>query len=102
MENKKTYTINEIKTIIEENRNYIEEQFFVDKFLLFGSYAKNLQTSQSDIDLLVSFTKPVDMFKFMDLEEYLAKLFNKKIDLGTISALKSFVKDKILKEAIAL
>lgn len=102
MENKKTYTINEIKTIIEENRNYIEEQFFVDKFLLFGSYAKNLQNSQSDIDLLVSFTKPVDMFKFMDLEEYLTKLFNKKIDLGTISALKNFVKDKILKEAIAL
>ena len=42
------------------------------------------------------------MFDFIDLQEYLTKIFDKKIDLGTIRSLKSNVKESILKEAIAL
>ena len=87
MENEKIYTIDEIRQILQNNKNYFEEKFFVDKFLLFGSYAKNLQTSKSDIDLLVSFKKPIDMFEFIDLQDYLSKIFNKKIDLGTLNIL---------------
>ncbi len=102
MKNEKIYTIDEIRQILQNSKDYFEEKYFVDKFLLFGSYAKNLQTSESDIDLLVSFKQPVDMFEFMDLQDYLTKLFNKKIDLGTSNSLKKFIKDKILKEAIVL
>ena len=102
MINKKIYTIDEIKKILQENKDYFKERYFVEKFLLFGSYAKNQQTSDSDIDLLVSFTKPVDMFDFIDLQDYLIRLFDKKIDLGTLHSLKTFIKDRVLKEAIAL
>ncbi len=102
MDNQKIYTVNEIREIIKQHQDFFEQNFEVDKFLLFGSYAKNLQTAQSDIDLLVHFKKPIDMFKFMDLEEYLSNLFNKKIDLGTPTSLKKIIKDKILKEAVAL
>ena len=102
MNSDKIYTIEEIRKILQDSKSYIEEKYFVDKFFLFGSYAKNQQTSNSDMDLLVSFSKPVDMFEFMDLEEYLTMLFNKKIDLGTLNSLKKFIKDKILKEAIVL
>lgn len=102
MDNQKIYTINEIREILRESKEYFKEKFFVDKFFLFGSYAKNLQTPDSDIDLLVSFTQPVDMFAFIDLQDYLTQIFNKKIDLGTSNSLKKFIKDKILKEAIIL
>ena len=102
MKNEKIYTIDEIKKILQKNRNYIQEKYYADRFLLFGSYAKNLQTSESDIDLLVSFNRPVDMFEFIDLQDYLSNLFGKKIDLGTLKSLKTFIKDKILKEAIVL
>lgn len=102
MNREKIYTIDEIKKILQEKKSYIEEKYSVDRFLLFGSYAKNQQTSNSDIDLLVSFSRPVDMFEFLDLEEYLTMLFNKRIDLGTLNSLKKFIKDKILKEAIVL
>ncbi len=98
----KIYSIEEIKDILNTNKNYFAEKYSVNNFLLFGSYAKNLQTAESDIDLLVNFSKPVDMFEFIDLQEYLTKIFNKKIDLGTVNGLKSFVKDAILKEALAL
>ena len=98
----KIYTIEEIKNILNDNKDYFTKKYNVNNFLLFGSYAKNLQTEESDIDLLVNFTKPVDMFDFVDLQEYLTKIFNKKIDLGTVNGLKSFVKDSILKEALTL
>lgn len=74
----KIYSIEEIKNILNNNKDYFTEKYGVDNFLLFGSYAKNLQTAESDIDLLVNFTKPVDMFDFVDLQEYLTKIFNKK------------------------
>lgn len=102
MENNKIYTINEIAEILNNSKNFFREKYFVNNFLLFGSYAKNCPTKESDIDLLVNFVKPIDMFQFIDLQDYLSTLFNKKIDLGTINGLKSFIKDKILKEAIAL
>lgn len=102
MNNEKIYTIKEIQTLLRNNQEYFEAKYSVDKFLLFGSYAKNEQSSESDIDLLVRFKSPIDMFDFVDLQEFLANLFNKKIDLGTENGLKSFVKDKILEEAIIL
>lgn len=102
MEQNKIYTIDEIKNILQNNKKFFEEKYFVDNFLLFGSYAKNLQTVDSDIDLLVNFKKPVDIFDFIDLQEYISNLFNKKIDLGTPNSLKNFIKDKILQEAVAL
>ena len=94
----KIYTIEELKSMLQE----ILKNFAVKKAILFGSYAKNQPTVDSDIDLLVNFKQPIDMFDFMDLQEHLSKIFRKKIDLGTINSLKKFVKNSILKEAIAL
>ena len=102
MEQNKIYTIDEIKNILQNNKKFFEEKYFVDNFLLFGSYAKNLQTVDSDIDLLVNFKKPINIFDFIDLQDYISNLFNKKIDLGTPNSLKNFIKDKILQEAVAL
>ena len=102
MKNDKIYTIDEIRKILNNNKNYLEEKYFVNNFILFGSYAKNQQNSSSDIDLLVNFKKPVDMFDFIDLQEYITKLFNKKIDLGTVNSLKAYVRDRILKDAITI
>ena len=102
MQNDKVYSITEIKAVIAAHKELIEQKYGVKSLLLFGSYAKNLQTPESDIDLLVTFSKPVDMFDFVDLQDYLSQIFKKKIDLGTINGLKEFVKNSILKETIAL
>ena len=102
MDKNKIYSLEEIKTIIEANRKTFSEKYFVGKILLFGSYAKNQQTATSDIDLLVDFEQPIDMFEFLNLQEFIENLFNKKIDLGTSKSLKSFIRESILKDAIVL
>ena len=42
MSNKKIYSFEEIKEIINGQKNYLEEKYYVDEFWLFGSYAKNM------------------------------------------------------------
>ncbi|MCF6093281.1 nucleotidyltransferase family protein [Microaerobacter geothermalis] len=64
---------------------------------VFGSYARNEQTDNSDIDILVEFSRPVG-FEFFDLKDYLESLFNKPIDLVTVKALKPYIKEEILSE----
>ncbi len=96
------YTLDDIKNIIKSNELSLKKKYKIIKFLIFGSYARGEQTAESDIDLLVEFQEPIGMFKFMDLEEDLEKIFNKKVDLGTPDYLKPYVKNSILKEAIVL
>lgn len=99
---KKIYSIEDIKNIIHSHEAALQDKYKTVKFYLFGSYARGEQTSSSDIDLLVELQEPIGMFKFMDLEEDLEKIFEKKVDLGTPKSLKPYIKDKILKEAIIL
>lgn len=97
---KNIYTLEELKSILKSKKKELAEMFFVSNILIFGSYANETQTEQSDIDLLIETTKPISLFKFVNLKEYFESVLGKKIDLGTPDSLKSVVKDRILKEAI--
>ena len=48
-------TKNEILNELSKNKSYIQQNFEVDKIGLFGSYAKDKQTENSDIDIYVEF-----------------------------------------------
>ncbi|OGI03542.1 MAG: hypothetical protein A2104_04080 [Candidatus Melainabacteria bacterium GWF2_32_7] len=99
---KKIYSIEDIKNIIHSHEAVLQDKYKTVKFYLFGSYARGEQTAKSDIDLLVELEESISMFKFLDLEEDLEKIFGKKIDLGTPDSLKPYIKDSILKESITL
>lgn len=99
---KDIYTLNELKEIVNSKKKELAEMFFVSNIFVFGSYATETQTEQSDIDLLVETTKPISLFKFVNLKEYFENILGKKIDLGTPDSLKPVIKDRILKEAVQL
>ncbi len=80
-----------------ELKPILSKDFSVKKIGLFGSFAKNSNTEDSDIDLLVELKKPIG-WKILSLELYLEKIFNKKIDLVTKNALKDQIKKEILEE----
>jgi uncharacterized protein len=86
--------ISKLKSIKEE----LKDTYSIDSMAVFGSYANNSATENSDIDILVSFKKPIG-WSFFDLKEELESRLGKKIDLVTPNALKNLIKDKILKEA---
>lgn len=59
----------------------------VSRLRVFGSAARGEDRSNSDIDLLVDFGRPKDFFDLIELEERLAELFGRPVDLLTEAGL---------------
>ena len=94
--------IEDIKTKLEALKPVLKERYQVETVGFFGSYARGEQKKKSDIDILVEFSQPntIDLFDFIELEEFLSKKLGIKVDLVTKSALKPMIKEQILKETI--
>lgn len=90
-------TKNDILTKLKELKPILYQDYSVKQIGLFGSFSEDLNTEDSDIDLLVDFEKPVG-WKYLSLEIYLEKVFGRKIDLVTKNALKEQIKTKILNQ----
>ena len=64
---------------IENNKNKISK-YGVKKIGLFGSFVKEKQKPKSDIDIIVNFDK-IDFDNYLNLLNFLEKIFEIKIDL---------------------
>ncbi|MFO8129542.1 MAG: nucleotidyltransferase family protein [Bacteroidales bacterium] len=80
---------------LNELKPWLQQEYSVSEIGLFGSFADNTQTDESDIDILVELEKPIG-WRFFSLELYLEKIFNQKIDLVTKKALKEQIREGIL------
>ena len=90
----------DVLNILKKHYEELSEQFNVASLTLFGSVARNEAGPESDVDLLVEFTKPVGLFQFIGLQQRLEELLGCKVDLGTVRSLKHRLKDDVLREAI--
>jgi hypothetical protein len=80
-------TIQQIKSILAQHKSELTEKYHLRKLGVFGSYARKNKTSQSDVDLLVEFEKPIGL-EFVTLAEELESLLGIKVDLVSINAIK--------------
>jgi predicted nucleotidyltransferase len=85
--------LKEVKPILEQNYGIIE-------IGLFGSYSRGDYTAESDIDILVEYSRVISLFKVVEIIEYLQSIFNKKIDLVSKEDLKELLKPRVLSEAL--
>jgi predicted nucleotidyltransferase len=76
------------------------QAFSVKTLFLFGSVARDEAGADSDVDLLVEFEKPVGLFTFIELKDYLEEILNCSVDLGTPQSLRPYLKDIVLREAV--
>lgn len=74
--NEKVYTIYEIKAILAE----ILKNLPVYRVILFGSYAKNTATKNSDLDLVIDTRETLMGFKLYSLITKIEEAFQKEID----------------------
>ena len=95
-------TLEEIKTILTEHKEELRQKYRVKEIGIFGSFVKGRQRKRSDIDILVEFDEPVTLFEFMDLEEFLGKILETRVDLVSKGALKPRIGENILKEVVHL
>lgn len=77
------------KIILEELSKIDKNEFGFNKIGLFGSFSRDEQTKDSDIDILVEMDffdiekkyEKGGYFRYCDLHRYLEKLFGTKVDL---------------------
>ena len=67
---------------------------------VFGSFARGEASEVSDVDILVEFTECPDLFHFVRLQERLARILGRKVDLVTPDALKPLIRDRVLSEVL--
>jgi predicted nucleotidyltransferase len=65
---------------------------------VFGSFARGEATEESDIDLLVKFSKTKGLFDFYGIEEELKKTLKRDIDLATEPMISNRIKANVFKD----
>jgi len=92
--------LDDISRVLKEHKTEVRRKYSVSKIGVFGSYVRGEQKERSDIDILVSFSGIPDIFKYMELEEYLKKLLRRKVDLVRKEAIRPELKNRIFKETV--
>jgi len=89
----------EIVNGIRDNKGLLA-QYGVKKIGLFGSFSKNLQHPDSDIDLLVDFHADKETFdNLIAIYDILENIFkHNKIEIATKNGLSKYIGPYILKE----
>lgn len=91
-------TIPEIKNKIVP----VLKKYGVTKASLFGSVAKNKQTENSDIDLLVELPENASLFELASLKQDLEDILEIEVDVLTFNSLHPLLREKILLEQEAV
>jgi len=92
----------EILAYLINNKELFSEQFNVIKIGIFGSFARNEQTENSDIDIIIEMPRGTDDIfeKKLQLKEMLKNHFHREIDICRERAIKPLFREMILKDAI--
>lgn len=80
-------SLNSILETLEANKKRWEDRYGLSQIAIFGSYTRNQQNAESDLDVLVDFDKPIGI-GFLDLAEEMEQLFGLKVDLVSKKGIK--------------
>jgi len=65
---------------------------------VFGSVARGEADEESDVDLVVKFSKPISLLKMVALERQLSDALGKNVDLLTEAAISPYLREGIKRE----
>ena len=90
----------EILNYLQENKAAFLDAYGIRKIGLFGSYARDEQTEQSDVDILIEMSEDTtNIFdKRLQFQELLMKQFSKKVDVCHEPAIKPIFREIVLNE----
>ena len=87
--------LQEIIQTLKEHQEELRETYRVKHLKIFGSYVRNNQKEDSDLDLMVSFEEAPTLLEFIDLKEYLESIIGIKVDLVTEDGISPYIKPYI-------
>lgn len=92
-------TLNEIRAILSEHKTELKREFRLKNLGIFGSYSREEQTQDSDVDILVELGDPLGL-GFVRLAFRLEEILDMKVDLVSRGAIKPRVWKYIEKDIV--
>jgi predicted nucleotidyltransferase len=80
-------TLNEIREILQKEKQKLLNKYPIKSMAIFGSYSREDQNENSDLDVLVEFDGKIGI-RFIDLAEELEKAIGFKVDLVSKNGIK--------------
>lgn len=91
-----------VLNLLMEHKPMLRERFGVTRLALFGSTARGVAGSTSDVDVLVSFDGPATSERYFGVLFYLEDLLGCGVDLVTEKALRERLRPFVERDAIAI
>ena len=84
-------TLQEIKSTLNNHKQHLFRDYPIKSMAIFGSYSREEQKDDSDLDILVEFKDKIGI-RFIDLAEEIENIIGFKVDLVS----KKGIKEKYL------
>ena len=94
--------LDEIRGLIRQHHKVLADKYGIAVVAIFGSYVRDEQKRESDIDLLTEILRPISLLELAGAEIYLSEILGAKVDLVPRRSVREELKETILKEAVAL
>jgi hypothetical protein len=89
-----------ILAVLKRSAGQIQQQYKATILGVFGSYVRDEQTHDSDLDLLVRFHEGATLLHLVGLGNFLEEQLGVKVDLVSERAVRPELKDRILQEVV--
>lgn len=91
-----------IKEKLEIIKQYLIDNFECEAILLFGSYARNTQNAESDIDLAIKLKKEIQPKELFEIKRKLEDILEKDVDLIDLENTQDGIRYEILINGITI
>jgi predicted nucleotidyltransferase len=95
-------TKNRILEILKNLKEEVSENYKAEIKGIFGSYAREEQNQDSDIDILVEFHKGATLLDLVRLGNFLEDRLQTKVDVVSLRAVRKEIEDDIYRELVYL
>lgn len=87
-------TLQEIKDILSDKKEYFFNKYPLSSIGIFGSYARNEQNENSDVDIIVDINAKVGL-NFITLANELEEVLGMRVDLVSLGGIKEKYRNAI-------
>ena len=93
-------TKDELISTLASVKEELQQRFGIEKIALFGSYARDEATDDSDVDIVILEIKEKNFLNILNAIDFLENKLDKKVDMCYFDSMKTFIKNRIKKDFI--
>jgi hypothetical protein len=102
MEKTNNFSADEISEMLSGLKAEARQRFKAEIRGIFGSYVRGQQREGSDLDVLVEFDEGANLLHLVGLAEFLEEKLHLKVDVVPESALRTEIRDTVLRGKVAV